>query len=557
MDLEKIFLISIVTVTFVLLLVVAVYLLVYYQHPDDKNDAYFPKLVVIVGIMLAGATCLLLPLDVANNEGFPGCDGFAENTVLCGGLNMDLFWTIFFWLIPVWVFLMIPFSSFYYEADDGMIMAGTRFNPEGVKKSRILQALGWTSGVVVFVAIVLSATYVTMSETSVPVEEYEGATLLTVFRDSRGLIHETSPGLNETTGDFLPFSIDQLEDMGEPDRLYEAETEDNGTKFLVLKVTISTFIAALLAWMGWFLFSVFGGIGMASMPLDLLLVFKNRPRHMDAMEFADAQKNIRDRVNELVEIGELIKIEHENNPNMGGYAGIGDFMNGERRKEARIERQAMLEFKQGVFLLEQDVEDFKACTMNYENYNPLRPYVSLFLGICSIVISLAWIVHIIVYVAMDRYLFLNSYLIFIDRYFSLLGVIFVALFTIYLLFAAITGCFKFGLRVGCMQLHPMMLGKTYMSSFLFNVLLILLCAMPVVQFSAQAFSAYAANTTVNQIFNVQVMNLTFFGTFFRQKVFVYIFLGFSGLTAIYLMIKPKDTGPSGIELRDRLRNRKK
>ena len=67
-----IFLIVATTVAFLILLIVAVYLLVYYQHPDDRNDAYFPKVVVIIGIMLAGATCLLLPLDVANNEEYAG-----------------------------------------------------------------------------------------------------------------------------------------------------------------------------------------------------------------------------------------------------------------------------------------------------------------------------------------------------------------------------------------------------------------------------------------------------------------------------------------------------
>jgi LMBR1 domain-containing protein 1 len=67
-----IFLIVSITVAFFILLVVAVYLLVYYQHPDDRNEAYFPKIVVVVGIMLAGATALLLPLDVANNAGYSG-----------------------------------------------------------------------------------------------------------------------------------------------------------------------------------------------------------------------------------------------------------------------------------------------------------------------------------------------------------------------------------------------------------------------------------------------------------------------------------------------------
>ena len=67
-----VFLIVSTVVAFFILFVVAVYLLVYYQHPDDRNEAYFPKFVVIGGIMLAGATALLLPLDVANNEGYAG-----------------------------------------------------------------------------------------------------------------------------------------------------------------------------------------------------------------------------------------------------------------------------------------------------------------------------------------------------------------------------------------------------------------------------------------------------------------------------------------------------
>jgi LMBR1 domain-containing protein 1 len=67
-----IFLICVIVVSLVILLVVGLYFVIKYQHPDDKNDAYFPKLVVLFGFVLAGATVLLLPLDVANNEGFAG-----------------------------------------------------------------------------------------------------------------------------------------------------------------------------------------------------------------------------------------------------------------------------------------------------------------------------------------------------------------------------------------------------------------------------------------------------------------------------------------------------
>jgi len=55
-----------------ILLIAAIYFQVHYQHPDDRNTAYFPKAVVIGSFVLAGLTLLLLPLDVANNAGYIG-----------------------------------------------------------------------------------------------------------------------------------------------------------------------------------------------------------------------------------------------------------------------------------------------------------------------------------------------------------------------------------------------------------------------------------------------------------------------------------------------------
>ena len=56
-------------------------------------------------------------------------------------MNMEAMWHAIFWLIPIWVFILIPFSTFYYEADDGMLMAGTAYAPSPVKRSRLGQAL--------------------------------------------------------------------------------------------------------------------------------------------------------------------------------------------------------------------------------------------------------------------------------------------------------------------------------------------------------------------------------------------------------------------------------
>ena len=100
-----------------ILVVVNFYVLVYFQDPADKRAAYFPKALVVVGLTLAEAAVLLIPLDVANRSGAPGCD-WAAAAGTCGGLDLALVWQAVYVSIAAFVVLLIPFAIFYYEADD-------------------------------------------------------------------------------------------------------------------------------------------------------------------------------------------------------------------------------------------------------------------------------------------------------------------------------------------------------------------------------------------------------------------------------------------------------
>lgn len=538
-----IWLICVTVIGFVLLTVVGLYLVVKYQHPDDKNDAYVPKLVVLCGFVLSGATVLLLPLDVANNEGYAGCAGF--DTALCGGLPMEVFWEIIYWLIPVWVFVLIPFSTFYYEADDGMLMSGTSVGAKPA--SRFKEALKYEIFVVVIFGLIFGLSYLFLNETNIPVRDVTGPDFGSVP------LYTIAPVVNAT------FSADQLQTMGAPDAVVLQSNAANATLgTLQLAVNPAVFYAGLMAWLGWFLFALFGAIGMASLPLDLILAFVDRPRHMDAVEFAEAQVLLRDRVNELVNVGELIKLEQEDREQSNGGKRKGYFSR-EARKAAAEEKKTRLQFKQAVYLLEEDAEDFANCSANYQNFNPLIPIASLLLGIGAFFVSLLWLLHIILYVLPDPPVtpFLNAYFQWFDRWFPLFGVLSVAVFSCYLLLCGVKGCFKFGLRFLFFQVHPMQPNKTYMSSFLFNTGLVLLCALPVVQFSASAFRDYARHTTIGQTVNVQLRYLTFFGWFWRHQVFDYGLLGIMLLTCVYLGCRPRDSSEANsLELRDRLRARR-
>lgn len=458
---------------------------------------------------------------------------------------MELFWTIIYWLIPIWIFILIPTCSFYYEADDGMLMAGTSI---GVKpNSRIKEAIKYELFVVVIFGLIFALTYLFLNETSIPVREVAAQSW------ASGPTYTITPVANST------FSANQLAPMGDQDtQVLETNSVDPEMGTVTLSVEPAVFFAGLMAWMGWFLFALFGGIGMAALPLDLILAFVDRPRHMDAVEFAEAQVMLRDRVNELVNVGELLKLEREDQAQQNG-GKKGGYFNREARKAASEEKKTMLQFKQAVYLLEEDAEDFANCTENYKNYNVLIPIGCLLGGICAFIISIFWVLHIILYMLPSTPVtpFLNNYFEWFDSWFPLFGVLSVAIFSFYLLICALKGCFKFGLRFMFFQIHPMKLNKTYMSSFLFNIALVLLCALPVVQFSVSAFEDYAANSTVNQMFNVQLEYIKFFGWFWRSNFFVYALLVLILLTCIYLGCRPRDTsGSNSLQLRDRLRSRR-
>lgn len=104
--------------------------------------------------------------------------------------------------------------------------------------------------------------------------------------------------------------------------------------------------------------------------------------------------------------------------------------------------------------------------------------------------------------------FLNDFFIALDSVFPLFGTLSYGAFAFYLLFCVLKGCLKFGLRCFCMTIHPMQIGNTMMNSMLFNVWMLLLTAVAIVQFSSSAFSTYARLTAVDMLFGVQVRATT-------------------------------------------------
>lgn len=108
------FLILIAVIIFLLCLAGNVYVLIHYQHPDDRNQAWIPKIVVVLGLTLAMCTVLMFPLDVANRR---ACSDNIVESACRLTLPMEKLWFAVFIINLCLVWAIIPFTVFFYEGD--------------------------------------------------------------------------------------------------------------------------------------------------------------------------------------------------------------------------------------------------------------------------------------------------------------------------------------------------------------------------------------------------------------------------------------------------------
>lgn len=107
------------------------------------------------------------------------------------------------------------------------------------------------------------------------------------------------------------------------------------------------------------------------------------------------------------------------------------------------------------------------------------------------------------------------------------------------------------------EIHPMKKDNTYMNSILFNVMLVMLTSVSVIQFSIRAFGEYTSLTDADIIFNTQIKYLTFYRFFFNYNIFEYGLLIIAVISFIYLILRPNDTNTVKKILYEKFENDKK
>mmetsp|Transcript_2284 Transcript_2284/g.6699 ORF Transcript_2284/g.6699 Transcript_2284/m.6699 type:complete len:520 (-) Transcript_2284:178-1737(-) len=496
------FLIALVVVVALLMIVVAVYTLLHYQHPEDRNQAWWPKIVVILSIWLSVCTVLFFPIDVANRL---SCNNSIPVNLCQFAIPATQIWYVLMIANVAVVYLVIPFTIFFYESDQDHSLI-----------RRVCTGTIWVVGFIVVMALLLGLLYYFAGYV-----EYEviGLTSGLLPLDQTQVLTQCIPpasnssAVNACDGTEVNYSV--------ASELYRT------------RVSLPVYLICLNTVVGWLLFMLYGGVGLASFPFDMLREFAGRPRKViTKSEYIRRARELGLRAIEIKELASNLRAEERS----GALKG-------------RKYRNTVKELNRQLVLLEEDEEELGRVYPQGDDpdvtwtFIVIKYWVKLFVGILGVVGSLLWIVQIILYVMISPPVtgFLNNLFLAMNSPAGMFfAVVIFGAFSLYLLLCTMAGSFKLGITFVFFSLYPMKAGATLMNSMLFNCALVLLATPAVVSFCATAFSGLASGSAVSEIYIAQAQNLLGFRYLFAYNVFVYGLVAFFFLTCIYLLIR----GPS-------------
>lgn len=470
-------LIVVAVLAFFLTIGLVFYLVFLYQSEEDKNQAWLPKIIVVSGLSLACFNVLLLPYDVANRF-----DPEVANSA-GGGIDVVLMWQIVLWAIAAFTFVIVPFAIFYYEAYDP---------DQGNVCNQLKPAVCYTTIALFFFVLALILLWLLVGQAEIPYQLYKNSPV------------PASPVIATENAWYAVYGFTWV--------------ENSSDATLDVQVSIFVYMVGLMAALGWILFFVFGGIGLAALPMDLISDFINRPKPITVTEYTARKEIIGKETLKLISDGKELD-EQERTGTTG-----------------RKHKKKILLFKRRATALEEAFEKLEASYKHQEN-GVLKAWLGLFLGLGAAMLSLAWFLHIILNNIANVTPFLNAMFVALDRAFSLLGTAAYGIFAFYLLWCVVKGCCKFGMNFLIFQVHPMKIHDTMMNSFLFNTLLILISSVSVVQFCSVSFREYANNTAVDSLFTVFVSRLK--GINYVTLYLQYSIVGVMVLAFLWLLICPR------------------
>lgn len=237
-----------------------IYVIFYFQSPEDDISTLPSKIVFGVGLVLAMGSVLLVPYDIANSPDPTVVNKYNQT------LNTTLMWEIVLWMMAAMAVIICPFFMFFYEA----------YDPD---KPRIgKQVAHGIISVIVILAIFGLITGLCYNFVGVALIPFQG--------------YATTPQLMD------PDSWESLTYNG----TYSQEV-------LEIPVTFTTYTMGMLCFFGWIGFVIYGGFGILGYPIKTLLAFSKRTKAISASRFAQEMAIVLAKADAMLDLS--LKVQKE------------------------------------------------------------------------------------------------------------------------------------------------------------------------------------------------------------------------------------------------------
>ncbi|CCW70923.1 unnamed protein product [Phytomonas sp. Hart1] len=253
----NLWLILIVVIFTILFIIVATYIVLYFQSPEDEGSTFLGKGIFVLSIVLSLGGVLLVTYDVADAPDPTLLHTFSKT------LNTVLMWEIVLWLVMLMAIVVCPIAMFFYSFQD----------PEHPKtKKALLQAMITTLIVIGVFALIVGTCYSIFGVSKVSFQNY--VTSGQVMSTS-----QTDVSLNRTYTIVVP----------------------------EIRIGFTTYCIGIFSCIGWFVLLFYCGLGFISFPIVGIFDFKNRIKKINALEFSERMYVILAKADTLLELGKRLQ----------------------------------------------------------------------------------------------------------------------------------------------------------------------------------------------------------------------------------------------------------
>lgn len=151
---------------------------------------------------------------------------------------------------------------------------------------------------------------------------------------------------------------------------------------LSVDVSFPIYVIGILSFVSWFLFVLFGGIGLPALPLDFIYDFCTRPKKISKNDVDRIKVTIASDAIKMKDLGKEVKLLEE------GGALKKSFLS----KEKREYNEKFRKLKAGVLMLDNQYEILQIQNDLNDSW-VLQYYFGLVIGIVCLIISLTWFIH--------------------------------------------------------------------------------------------------------------------------------------------------------------------